>query len=70
MYNQPKKTTLLGGESNPGLLCDRQGYSPLYYQGTAHQIMTLTASDANTKQRPIFLRYAFLYIALDSYGPQ
>ena len=28
-----KNKTLLGGESNPGLLCDRQGYSPLYYQG-------------------------------------
>ena len=30
---------LLGGELNPGLLCDRQGYSPLYYQGTATNIM-------------------------------
>ena len=28
-----RKSKLLGGESNPGLLCDRQGYSPLYYQG-------------------------------------
>ena len=27
------KNKLLGGESNPGLLCDRQGCSPLYYQG-------------------------------------
>ena len=27
------KNKLLGGELNPGLLCDRQGYSPLYYQG-------------------------------------
>ena len=27
------KQTLLGGESNPSLLCDRQGYSPPYYQG-------------------------------------
>ena len=24
---------LLGSESNSSLLCDRQGYSPLYYQG-------------------------------------
>ena len=24
---------LLGGELNPSLLCDRQGYWPLYYQG-------------------------------------
>ena len=30
---------LLGGESNPGLLCDRQGYSPLYYQGSATNTM-------------------------------
>ena len=27
------KTILPGGESNPGLLRDRQGYLPLYYRG-------------------------------------
>ena len=29
-----KKYLLPGGESNPGLLRDRQGYSPLYYRGS------------------------------------
>ena len=38
------KEALLGGESNPGLLCDRQGYSPLYYQGSAYQNEIITAS--------------------------
>ena len=31
--NQKIQKSLPGGESNPGLSRDRQGYSPLYYRG-------------------------------------
>ena len=55
--NNNKKLTyqnkkLLGGESNPGLLCDRQGYSPLYYQGcvtNAHNLHYIIPLQASTK---------------------
>ena len=36
-----KHKILLGWESNPGLLCDRQRYSPLYYQGLAYCLLLI-----------------------------
>ena len=36
---EKSKKILPGRELNPGLACDRRGYSPLYYRG--HEIMAL-----------------------------
>ncbi|VDO25566.1 unnamed protein product [Haemonchus placei] len=35
-YIVKKQKLLPGRELNPGLACDRRGYSPLYYRGSVH----------------------------------